>query len=198
MAATDVEICANALVLVGDKPISSFDSNQGLRADVARNLYPNIRDATFRLHPWNCARKRVSLAPLAQAPAYGWAYQFQLPADFLRVVLIGTDPTENIEYEIEDGKLLSDNTEIKLKYIYRNEVVTTYDSLFTQALIAHCAWAFAYPLTKSQALRDGMQQYMERILQQARTINGQERISESMGDEALLRARFTTTGGQNF
>lgn len=197
MAATDVEICSNALILIGDKPISTFASAQGPRADVASNLYTNLRDATLRMHPWNSSRKRVSLAPLVTTPAFEWAYQFQLPADFIRLVQIG-ELGETIYYEIEDGKLLSNETEIKLKYIYRNEVVASYDSLFTQTLIAHCAWAFAYPLAKSQALRDGMQAYMNQMLQQARTINGQEKLSETMGDEALYRARFTTTGGQSF
>lgn len=197
MAATNIEICSNALVLIGDKPISTFASDQGPRADVASNLFNNIRDATLRMHPWNSSRKRVSLAPLADAPAFEWSYQMQLPADFIRLVSIG-ETGENIFYEIEDGKILTDETEIKLKYIYRNEVVSSYDALLTQALIAHCAWAFAYPLAKSQALRDGMEKYLQQTLQQARTINGQEKLSETLGDEGLFRSRFTTTGGGSF
>lgn len=197
MAATDIEICSNALILIGDNPISSFASNQGQRADVASNLYPNIRNAILRSHPWNSCRKRVQLAPLATAPAYEWAYQMQLPADFLRLVQIGQE-NETIFYEIEDGKILTNETNIKLKYIYRNEVVSTYDGLLTKALIEACAHDFAYPLAKSQALKDGIMAKLNQTLQMARTVNGQEKLSESMGDEGLYRSRFTTTGGSSF
>lgn len=192
MASTDIEICSNALVLLGDDPISSFDANQGKRATVAANLYANTRNATLRMHPWNCSRKRVSLPPTAVKPAYGWSYAFTLPADFMRVVLIGERPEEKVVYEIENGEILADVAECKLKYIYRNEVVSTWDALLTQAMIAHMAWAMAYPLVKSQALRDGMLAYMEKTLQMARTVNGQEKQSESMGDERLYDSRFQT------
>lgn len=198
MAATNVEICSNALVLIGDKPIASFDSAQGPRADVANQLFPNLRDATLRMHPWNSCRTRVSLPALSTPPAYGWAYQYQLPADFLRVVLVGKQASDNIAYEIENGLLLADITPLPLKYIYRNTNVAQYDALLTQTLIAHCAWAFAYPLTRSQALRDSMQKYLNDTLQKARTINGQEKYPEQLGDESLYRSRFTTTGGSTF
>lgn len=192
MAATDIELCSNALLLIGDNPISSFDSAQGKRADIASNLFPNIRDATLRMHPWNCSRKRVNLPALLDAPIGDeWSYQCTLPADFIRLVQIG-NTNDVIDYEIEDGKILTDENGVFMKYIYRNENVASYDGLFTQALIAHLAWAFAYPLAKSQALRDGMQAYLNQVLQQARTINGQEKLSESMGSERLYGSRFST------
>lgn len=199
MAASDVEVCSNALVLIGDDPISSFDPNQGKRASVASNLYANTRDATLRMHPWSRARKRVSLAPTVTAPPYGWSAQFVVPPDCLRIILVGEDPEQNIPYELEvddDGApvILMDDTECKLKYIFQNTTVTSWDSLMTQAIIAHLAWAFSYPLSKSQALRDGMEGYLNKILQQARTVNGQERYPEGMGDELLYTSRFGSSG----
>ena len=112
-----------------------------------------------------------------------------LLTDFITLVQIGADD-ERPAYEIEDGKILLNDTECKIKYIFRNEVVPSYDALLTQGISAHCAWAFAYPLAKSQALRDGAQQYMKDILQIGRTRNGQQKQSESMGDELLLRSRL--------
>lgn len=203
MATSDIELCSNALVLIGDATISSFDTNQGDRAGVAANLYANIRNATLRMHPWSRARKRAVLAPQVTPPAFEWSASFVLPPDLVRIIQVGQDPSENEPYELEldqDGApvILMNQSVCYLKYIWLNTNVTTYDTLLAQAIIAHLAWAFSYPLAKSQALRDGMQAYLNQTLQMARTINGQERYPESMGDELLFSSRFPSNPASNF
>lgn len=199
MASSAVEVCSNALLMVGDKGINSFDPEEGDKATISQGLYDNIRRATLRMHPWSSSRKRVLLPPLVATPAFEWAYQFQLPADFQRVVQIGQD-TESIPYEIEkddsgNSILLSDEAEIKLKYIYDNAQVASWDSLLTLAIIAHMAAALAYPITKSSERESKARDYLNWILQQARTVNGQEKHPEQMGAEALFGSRFGSSSG---
>ena len=65
--ATKVSICSNALLLLGDKTINSLDEGTD-RASLASNLYDSVRDSLLRSHPWNCAVKRVILAPDTETP----------------------------------------------------------------------------------------------------------------------------------
>jgi hypothetical protein len=88
MANSAVEICSNALLLLGAQTINSFDDESD-RATLVSNLWPNALEAILRSHPWNCAIRRVSLAPDAAAPDFDYSYQFTLPGDCLRKLSVG-------------------------------------------------------------------------------------------------------------
>ena len=57
---TAVELCSAALLKLGQSEISSF-TEAGVAATLCNRLWPIVRDATLRLHPWNCAIKRAEL-----------------------------------------------------------------------------------------------------------------------------------------
>jgi len=76
--ATSVSICSNALLRLGAQTIASLSESND-RARLAANLYETVRDSTLRSHPWNCAVKRVVLAPDTDVPAFDFAAQFTLP-----------------------------------------------------------------------------------------------------------------------
>ncbi len=95
--ATEVSICSNALRRLGDDPITSLTDDTE-RARLCNSFYPDARDAVLRLHTWNFAATRASLAKLATAPAYGYANQFSLPSDCLRVLSM-EEPHFNFKVE---------------------------------------------------------------------------------------------------
>lgn len=187
MATSAVQICSNALLLLGAEPINAF-SEDNTRALLASNLWPNSRDAILRLHPWGCAIKRVSLAPDVTAPAYEWTYQFTKPSDWLRTLAIGEEGVP-VEYRHEGGKILCEENPLKLRYIFRNENVATWDALLVAAAEAYMAVTFAYPVTKSASVYDAMKDLLTLKLKQAKTIDGQEEPGEQVGDFPLLDAR---------
>ena len=61
MATSVIEICNNALVDLGEEPITSLADNTKA-ARLCNQRWPAVRDAVLRAHPWNCA---VTLARLA-------------------------------------------------------------------------------------------------------------------------------------
>lgn len=187
MATSKVQICSNALLMLGAQPINSFDDESD-RALLVSNLWPNARDAILRAHPWNCAIKRVSLAPSVTAPAFDYAYQFDLPGDCLRVLSIG-EKGAPVSYEIEGRKVLTDESELLLRHIYRNDDIPSWDALLVEAAEAYMAFTCAYPITKSASEQDVMAKLWELKLRQARTIDGQENPPEEAGDFPLLNAR---------
>lgn len=188
MATSDVQICSNALLLLGQEPIDTFADDSD-RATLAVNLWPTTRDAVLRMHPWNCAIKRVLLSPDDPGPAYEWSYQFTLPGDFMRVSALG-EVGEVIPYQLEAGKILCNESALKLRYVYRLEDVTKWDSLLTKAAEAAMAEAMAYPITKSASVQEVMAQKLQFWLRQARTVDGHDSPPEDQADQPLLTARY--------
>lgn len=142
--ATDISICSNALLKLGAPPIHSFQ-DQTQTSGICANIWPGVRDAVLRAHPWNCATKRVILAPETATPAWGYAHQFVIPADCLRIMEI----EDSVDYRIESGRILSDETAINLKYIWRNTDPVTYDPALVDAMTQRMTAELAYPLTRS-------------------------------------------------
>lgn len=187
MATSAVQMCSNALLMLGDASINSFSDNT-VQARLASNLWPQVRDAVLRMHPWNCAVKRVQLAPDETTPAFEWSYQYALPGDWMRTLSIGEEG-ETPAYTMEGGKILTGVNPVKLRYIWRNENVATWDSLLVHAATAAMAEAMAYPRTKSASVQDTMAQKLKFWLQQAKTIDGQEVPTETVGDAPFLDVR---------
>ena len=186
---TAVQVCSNALLTLGQRPINSFqDLSDSVLA--AANLYPMVRDAVLRAHPWNCATKRVVLSPETAAPAFGWDRRFLLPGDCLRVLSVGREQPEEFPYVIEAGELLCDETAVYLRYIFRNENPATWDSVLTRAMVAAMAEVLAIPATGDMQKKQAANGDYLLALREARAIDGQEVPPETMGDFPLLSARF--------
>lgn len=192
MTATPVSICSNALLMLGDSPIASFDEGTN-RARLASNLWPHLRDAVLRRHPWNCATKRIDLGPDATAPAFDYTHQFTLPGDYLRALQVG-ERGERPDYKIESGKLLMNGNRLLLRYIWRNEVTQTWDALLVHAMTRVMRAAFAYSTTQSTSLEAQIEQVLREVLREARAVDGQEDTGDALDDSPLLAARYSTSG----
>ena len=188
--ATGVSICSNALLMLGAQTINDFADQLNLdRAKLCANLYPTVRDDMLRSHPWNCAIKRAVLAPDAVAPAFGYTHSFELPADFMRVLEVGTNGSQ-IDYLVEGRTIQADTTVLELRYVFRNEVENTWDAHLVKLVTLAMAATLAYPVTQSSALQQSFEQKLEMTLKRARAVDGQEDPPQTLGDERLLRARF--------
>jgi hypothetical protein len=176
------------LLMLGAQTISSFDEGTD-RATIAANLYDSARDELLRSHPWNCATKRVVLAPDSEAPAFGYDTAFTLPADFLRVVEVG-DYNEDIDWKVESGKILASGTALKLRYIWKNTTESTWDAMLVHAMELKMAAAMAYAITASAAKEQVQLEKLERYMKRCRAVDGQDDPAQQLGDERLLTARF--------
>ena len=87
MAAGDsaLTVCSDALLLLGAKPISSF--NEGTdAANVCDRIYPTLRDSTMQAYPWSFTFKKVQLARTINTPVNQYRYEYQLPSDRLGTI----------------------------------------------------------------------------------------------------------------
>lgn len=193
MAASEVTICSNALLSLGAKPISSFEEatqSDGLdRARLCANLWPPLRDAVLRSHPWNCATKRVLLAPDTTTPAFDYTNQFSVPGDWLRTLCVGYAGNE-LDYQQEGRYILCDTDSLPLRYIWENTNVASWDSMLVQAMELGMAAKLAYPITKSTSKEEACKTSYSQYLREVRAVDGQENPPETLGDFPLMRARY--------
>lgn len=189
MAASDTTICSNASMLLGGNPITDLATDNTDRARLARNLWEPVRNYVLRRHPWNCAIKRVQLTALPDAPEFDFAFKFTLPGDFMRVLSVGERYNET-EFKIESGKLLSDESPLLLRYIWRNTNPATYDDMLVWGLTMSMKAVMAYPITQSASLEQLVETALKDVLKQARAVDGQDDTPDTLGDSPLLSARF--------
>lgn len=183
-----VQICSNALLMLGDKTVASFAEDPD-RATVVSNLWPAVRLSVLRAHPWNSAAKRVVLSPDATAPAFGpWAYQFTVPGDFVRVMSVGIDGCED-PYVLEGRKLLMDTAVCYLRYVFDQDDPSQWDSLLVDVMTYAMAARAAYPITASTSLAAEMSGQFERVLKTAKAIDGQENPPETLGNFRFQQVR---------
>jgi len=113
--ATDIDMCSNALLLIGEETISSF-TQAGHGATVAANLYTDTYRAILADHPWTFATKEQDLSRLSQAPdtETGYQYAFQVPSDCIRIWSI----MPNSDYAMVNGLIYSNESALLARYVY--------------------------------------------------------------------------------
>lgn len=182
---TDIEICNGALLLLSEDTINNLE-DASTAGKLCKNHYARSRDAVLRMHPWNFAVKRITLAKLSTpVPAFEYASYFQLPTDCLRLLSI----YNLTDYKIEGRKIISDATSINIRYVYRNVTVDEYDVSFVETLSAYLAFKFAYPITKDKAVQKAMGDLFITFLKYAKAVDAQEEPQDTIGDFPLINAR---------
>jgi hypothetical protein len=187
--ASVVDICNGALNQLGASTILSLteDSKNG-RLCNAR--YTQVRDSVFRSHPWNCLQKRVELPQDADAPAWGFSYQYTLPADCLRVLKI---LNYDLDYKVEGRKIVTNIDFCQLVYIARITDPNEYDELLRETLSAALAADIAYAITSSNPLASNMYTLFQNKLKEARFVDateGQNITSEEGVIDAINAGSF--------
>lgn len=184
MYSSITEICSGALVLLGQDPINSLDDVND-RARLCAKIWPMVLDDELTLHRWKCARARKALAREAEAPAFGWAYQFALPPDCLRVLSLSDD---SVDYEIEGNLLLTNNSSANILYLYRNLAVGAYSAGLVSALVARMTAELAMPVTKKESIvKASWAAYWSKV-GQAIAADGQQGTPEVLEDRTLVDA----------
>lgn len=192
--ATDISICTTALLELGSRPINSFvEDNEPAR--LCSNLYPYVRDEMLRQHPWNFAKKRRLLGPDNASPAFGYTNQFTIPSDFIRLLEVNEQTLLDgvswpVGYAYENGKILANVNQLRMRYIYANHIPGTWDSSFIRLMVCAMKKALAYAITRDQAAVSAAMQEWALALQTAKTVNGIEIPAQTLAGDAFMGARF--------
>ena len=168
--ASEVDICNGSLNQLGASTIISLTEDYK-NARLCNARYTQVRDSLFRSHPWNCLQKRVQLASDTATPAWGFSYQFTLPADCLRVLRI---EDYDSDYKIEGRKIVSNVPTMKILYIALIEDPNEYDEILRETLSAALCADIAYAITSSNPVTQNMYNLFQEKLREARFVDATE------------------------
>ena len=156
--ASKVEIANRALTKLGADRILLL-SDLSKEARVMNSMFDTVFDAELRRHRWKFAIKRAALPALADAPAWGYSYAYQLPADFLALVQVNDFYLRGLKqkapWSVESGQLLTDYpAPLKVRYIHRLDNISQADALFVEVLACKLAMEACETLTQSMQKRE--------------------------------------------
>ena len=196
---SEVSIANRALQMLGSDPIISL-TQDNKRARTLQIAFAPVRDAELHRRNWRFAIKRDTLAALASAPDSGFAYQYQVPNDYLRL-LSGGDlvPLADLSdyrsapaalYAVEGDRILTDvGAPLSIRYVARISDASKFNASFAEALAARLAWECCEAITQS----DSKQQLAERrytvAMREARRANAFEVPTEAIADDSWILAR---------
>jgi len=197
-----VDIANFALNQIGASNITALDENSK-PARIINQRYESVRDSVFRAHPWNCLIRRVELAQETDAPAFGYNFQYALPADpfCLRVLEFSNGtmnyPRDNMVsnsngpvYVIEGRKLVTDEAIAKIKYVGRVTDPNEYDANLIDVLAAKLAFEIAYAIAGSTSLVGMASSIYDQKLSEARFIDGTEGAQDRIEASDFIEARM--------
>jgi hypothetical protein len=179
-----IEICSNALLLIGDNPISSFD--EGESAALAENLYDAFYDSMMSYHPWTFALKQQRLNVLSEKPdrATGFNYALQIPSDM--IYLWKTNTRAN--YEIIGRQMLTNDNDILATYTYK-VAETDLPASFITTMQYRLASEFAQSITENNGNAQIYEAKFRQALSAAMAADSQQRPQQGIIDKPYLDVR---------
>jgi hypothetical protein len=181
-SSSEVDICNSALTLFGESMILSIDPPDGtLVAMLCAQHYHKQRNAALRAFPWGFAMKRAALNQLTSSPAWGFAYQYQIPTDCLRIWKI--QHSSRTDWKREGDKLLTDLSSVNVRYISKVTDTNAFDSIFIDAIAARLAATICIAITGKKTTAEMLWALYKAKIEEAEEIDSQEGEPEEIDDD---------------
>jgi len=156
--ASQVEIVNLALNALGESDFILAINENTKSARIANLVWESAKKKVLEDHPWKFACKRVSLSPLTGVPVYEYTSQFQLPADFIKVVEVFDADMPIDDFEINENKILCNVSSIFIKYVANITNTEIFSPSFTDCFSIFIAHKMAYAITGSRSKESDLAQ----------------------------------------
>jgi hypothetical protein len=190
--ASETSICNAALQLIKNSRQIANRAEGTKEANACDVIFDELRDAMLELHTWTFAMKRVQLAQISEAPAFGWDHAYELPSDCLRLVAVfdNSEARGSVAYILEDGALLTDATSIYITYVRRLTDPNQMSAAFRIALSKLLASRLAVTLTASAQLSAEMyRQYLDQDLPAAKSADSMQTGPKTLPESDWVSSR---------
>ena len=183
MATTSISIASNALVLLGDQPISSFTDGEA-GSLIAAQLYETTYHAMLTETLWHFATRTEKLARLVETPDNNYSYKFQLPSDLLYIVT-----ADVAHWEVYERELYANSKEVQIEMVYPVDEINL-PPIFAKALEYNLASLFAIPLTGNATKADYYRNLYQLELSKAKRADASQRPGYTLGNDRYITARY--------
>lgn len=190
MANSSIDIASNALILVGDEPISSFE-DPGAGAKATGNLYPEVKESLLAFHPWSFALKEQELSKLSASPdtRTGFSNAFQIPTDVIRIWEVMT----HSYYEVVGSLIYSNEDSLLMRYVF-DVPETSMPASFVKALEYKLAAEISISVTEDENRAQIYERKAQAQLAKASNIDSQGHPQQAITDSPFVSARFGGSG----
>ena len=205
--ATDTEVANRALLALGLDRINNLAGSTAYRANRINELFPTTRRSVLEEYPWNFAGGRAQLARSAVTPVSGWAYFYDLPADFLITRQVRASDSDfdvsspradkscaDIAFELREPQMLSDSEEVWLYYTRNLTSLATWPQYVANVFAYRLAMDLAIPFTESQSKRAEMERLHDKAVVRARSRDTGNTARSRPRETSWITARFAGSG----
>lgn len=189
MALTHIDVCNQALVIIGAEPISSFTDGV-TESIILANIYESTKEAELSAHTWRFATKQFELTAAAGTPVGRWSIGYRLPNDLIRLIAV-TLNGQRIEYDRYGDYIYTNLTENDfpvVDYIFRASEAD-WLPYFRQAFVWKLAALMASALERQAARIEQLIDMYDREIRKARAIDSQSQTSKSVSTGRLIGVR---------
>lgn len=154
MATTQATVCNVALGMIGEQAIAGI-TDDNPRANALNTQWEPVLREVLASAPWKFAKDRATLAQSLAGPEFGYRFQYNLPSNYITLISLNSVQLFNQVsdlYDTENGKILTDEAEAKIEYVFMQEDTSKWDPLFSTAVARLLASRVA-----SQIRQDGVQ-----------------------------------------
>lgn len=163
---TELSIANLALGRLGVERISSL-SEDSHRAELLNDYLHQSRKDILEQYPWSFAIKRAELDNNGNTPAFEWGFEFEMPADLVRIV-----SEYNDEEWLEEGdKILANAETLQVRYISNDVSTDRYTPTFKKVWYITLAAELSYSLTQNESLREALLTEAEDVAMGSRSFN---------------------------
>lgn len=204
-ASSPVDICNLALDDLKQAPIKSVTTPVSNTEYVCQRNYDTVRRECLFAHPWKFTITRIQLTPNpATTPLFGYAYAYNLPTDYIRLITVGDDYLGDLRtsFEIESNQLLAaagdvifDGTTKDVRYMRDVTDVTKFSPGFITYFRLKLAIRMSNKFSVSPAIKKELKEDFAEAATEARSVNGQEsRIKRIQVSRTLQKRRGLASG----
>lgn len=190
MSLSKTDIINKSLTMIGAKPITSVDDNTN-NARIASRIYEGALRSILGECKWNFATTRSTLSVSADTfPWYdtGETIIYVRPTNVIKIFDVSPP---NAVWREEGNYIISDSSELGIRYVYFCETPTLYSSDFITAFIDRLCSDLAYAIVNSSTLAEKYKELYEKVsLPKAISSNSQVGVQQTMRDDAWELSKY--------
>lgn len=188
--ASKVQICNLALTRIGASTITSL-SDGTRESNICNTIYEDIAEEVMSEGEWSTCTFRQTLNQTTNTPTYEYTYEYQLPTNprWLKFIEISGDRLNDLEYAIEEDKLLTNESTVKCKYIGYLEDTSKYGPYLKAAIVSRLAHELSYSITGSGTNSDRLYQRYQLDLRKGLALDGQQGSGVYIYSDDLTKVR---------
>ena len=189
-----VEVANTAAAAIGTSTRITGPEDDKTLARSLRAVWDLNRRAALREGSWNFATEAHRLPALSAVPPFGYDYQFQLPADCLRVLEVANNPGYDA-YRTQNGRILcSAGAPLDVVCLIDRPEPGTWDALFVQAFAYKLALAVGRKIAGSAFDRAGVERDYRDALAASKRVDAMENPPIEREESDWVTARSMPAG----